>query len=66
MKLLKCISLIHSLTVVFSNDTYTPEENWTTKIKHIHFEIGYGFVWLNQNVSKDKTNRRTLLRHAHA
>ena len=29
-------------------------ENWTIKTKLIHFETGYGFVWLNQSVSNEK------------
>ena len=45
----------HSLPeIVYTNMFNSSEQNWTTKIKQILFETGYGFVWLNQNVSNEK------------
>ena len=44
----------HSLPgIVYYNMFNSSEQSWATKIKHIFFETGYGFVWLNQNVSNE-------------
>ena len=46
----------HSLPgIVYYNMVNSSEQSWATKIKQILFETGYGFVWLNQNVSNKKT-----------
>ena len=45
----------HSITgIVYYNMFNSSVQSWTTKIKQILFETGYGFVWLNQNVSNEK------------
>ena len=45
----------HSLPgIVYYNMFNSSEQNWATTIKQILFETGYGFVWLNQNISNEK------------
>ena len=39
------------------------ELSWATKIKQILFESGYGFVWLNQNVSNENLFRNQFEEH---
>ena len=44
----------HSLPgIVYYNMFNSSVQSWTTTIKQILFETGYGFVWLNQNVSNE-------------
>ena len=45
----------HSLPGIVSYNMFnSSEQSWTTKIKHILFETGYSFVWLNQNVANEE------------
>ena len=45
----------HSLPeIAYYNMFNSSEQSWTTKIQHIPSETGYGFVWLNQNVSNEQ------------
>ena len=44
----------HSLPGIVYIMFNSSEQSWTTKIKQILLETGYGFVWLNQNVANEK------------
>ena len=45
--------LIHVAYQEMLTNTHTT--NWTTKVKDILFETGYGFIWIDQNVPDSKT-----------